>query len=160
MKIFKNLVVPILVITSFAFSSDGLAQQPNGQTAPPVAWLAEDDIDRFVTTMPQIRAEFEQLGLDHESDPNLWMTHAKAQEILAKYGWDQLSFAPKWAAIVAGYAFTKMSAQLELMPAEEKAQAEQYMGTMLTQYKNSVHENDIALIKSKMATLDAMFENE
>jgi hypothetical protein len=159
MKALKTIAAASLLLSSLVFSSNIYSQGPAGQGSAPVSWLVEGDIDRFIETMPKLRTEFEKLGLEHEADPNVWVTHAKAQEILSSYGWDYMTFGPKWAAIVAGYSYTKMSAELEQMPADQKAQAEQYMGTMLAQYKMSVHENDIALIKSKMASLDALFES-
>ncbi len=157
----KTIHLSLALVLSTFYGGSLQAQTGSSTTQPaPTAVLVDGDVTKFIETLPKMQVEFEALGLAHDADQNDWLAHAKAQEILAKYGWDYLSFGIKWSAIASAYMYLKSTAELNNLSAEERAQAEQYMGAVLAQFRNSVHENDIALVRGHETALDAMFNKD
>ena len=139
-----------LFIFSYSFSQEA-----------PVAVLTDSDVDKYVETVVPMSKELKKLGMKNkgnENDPGqMWLENAEAKAILEKYGWNE-TFATKFSVITWAFTYLKIKQEIDKMPEDQKAQAEQMM-PMIQIYVSKVHEDDIKIVEAKMDQLDAVFKD-
>jgi hypothetical protein len=145
----------IFTAVSLLFSSYLFSQEP------PVAVLTDGDLDKFIETVVPMSEELNQLGLANKGSQNdpgqMWLANAEAKAILDKYEWDE-TFAAKFSAITLAYTYTKVKQEIDKMPEDQKAQAEQMMPIMQG-LASMVHEDDLKIVEAKTGELEAVFKN-
>ena len=138
------------------------------------AVLTNDGIDHFIKSFKPMTAELEALGhtMNEDSeDTNPMagfaslsgyiqglMTKDDVTSILEKYDYDE-KYGFTYIAISMGYLYNTMNSELEKMDAKEKEMAKPIMDMFLNQILLMVHKDDIEMLKSRMADLDAVFED-
>jgi hypothetical protein len=145
----------LMFITAvFFFVSSSFSQKE------PVAVLSESDIEKYAETIIPMSEELEKLGVENEGYENnpgqMWLVNAEAKSILNKYGWTE-AFPTKFSAITWGYTYLRFRQEIDNMPEDQKAQAEQML-PMFQMYMAMVHKDDLALISAHMGELNEVFE--
>jgi hypothetical protein len=79
--------------------------------------LEKGDVERFLKTFPQMKADFEKHGAKYEGKgnyniPEALKANADFQALLKKHGWDTLFFA-KMMTIFRGYASIEYGKQMK-----------------------------------------------
>ncbi len=136
--------------------------------------LEDGDIEHFISTFKPMIAELEALGHtmsedNDDTDPMAGftemssyiqeiMTKNEVMEILEKYDWAE-DYGSKYIAISMGYFYNTINMELDKMSDEEKEMAKPMVDMFLNQIVLMVHKDDIEMLKSRMADLDAVFED-
>ncbi len=152
------------------------------------AVLEKGDVDRFIKTYPVLVEELTKLGMKYEKEegdltiPEAARASVEMQTLLKKNGWDE-TFWVKMQAIMIGYSsllYQKESAssademaktikELESdpnVPASMKKQmierlkaTQKMMGGGQDAYQQSIHEDDLNMIRPKIEALTKLFES-
>lgn len=150
MKVRLIFTVVCLLFSSFSFSQK-----------VPVAVLVDEDIDKFIETVVPMFKELNELGLNNKANEfnpgQIWLQNAEAKAILDKYGWTE-TFATKFSAITLAFTYLKIKQEIDKLPEDEKAQAEQMM-PMIQMYVSMVHEDDMKIVEGKTDELVAVFKD-
>ena len=156
----------ILLAAGFIFSNQQLIAQ---NELKPV--LKSADIERFINTYEPMASEFELLSDEIEDDED-WedmtydtvlksfesgLDNDEAVAVLEKYGWEKSTYGKKIMAIAMGTSYLMVLNRIDEMPEEQgKAMADIYE----KQYKVLVHEDDLKLLKLRIADLEVIFNEE
>ncbi|WP_420318193.1 hypothetical protein [Ekhidna sp.] len=129
---------------------------------PTTTPLKEGDVDKFIKTYEPLVADLDALGesFDNVGDYNMIQTLAaneKIKSVFAKHGWDG-DWTGKWITISIAYGLVKMEEEMAKMPAEQRAQVQQYMAASSEQMKAMITEDDLQKVKSKMEELNKIFD--
>ncbi|WP_421762958.1 hypothetical protein [Ekhidna sp.] len=149
----KTLFLFVCVLFTYSLS---YSQMPT--TTP----LKDGDVDKFIKTYEPLVADLEALGesFDNIEDYNMIQAFAaneKIKSVFEKHGWDE-GWTGKWITISIAYGLVKMEQEIAKMPAEQRAQVQQYMATSSTQMKTMVTDDDVEKVKSKMDELNKIFD--
>ena len=149
----------VLITLLFSFSSMVTAD-PEG----PVAQLKPGDVKHFLDTMPKMITELKKLGDDYGKvdDPSAlqqMLANDKAQEILARYGWDKNDYLTKITTIASAYGAMTLQDELALLSEEQRAMMESMVGMQMPQLIMA-HADDIKLVRAHKDALEAFFESQ
>lgn len=125
--------------------------------------LEEGDIEKFIETYEPLVADLDALGesFDDIEDYNMmqaFSANTKVKSIFDKHGWDE-DWTGKWITISMAYGLVKMEEEVAKMPADQRAQVQQYMAATSGQMKSMVTDEDIEKVKKKMKDLNEIFDN-
>lgn len=149
----------VLIAVLFSLSSVVTAD-PEG----PVAQLKPGDVKHFLDTMPKMITELKKLGDDYGKvdDPSAlqeMLANEKAQEILARYGWDQNNYLTKITTIASAYGAMTLQDELASLSDEQRAMMESMVGMQMPQLIMA-HADDIKQVRAHQAQLEAFFETQ
>lgn len=126
--------------------------------------LKSGDLDRFIETYQPLTLELDELGEDFEGVDDYSLMQAmlaneKVMGVFKKYGWDE-QWLGKWMTITVSYGLVKMDEQLAELPADQRAQYEQYIMASAAPLKEMVSDEDVKSVKVRVKELDKLFENQ
>lgn len=178
-----QIFLRLLLITLLMSPAMAAAQE----SAEPV--LQKGDVEKFIATFPVLKEELEELGMRYEAEegeytlPEAIQANAEFNALLKKHGWDETFFV-KMSTIFMGYITLEHGKEMQEMDPEfEKAIKEiestagmseamkqqmierlkatqKMMGGQQEAMKQSVHVNDLELIRPKLGDLKKLFEDE
>jgi hypothetical protein len=158
-----------------------------GEANAPKKVLVKGDVEKFIKTFPLMYEDLERLGIEYQTEegdvtaPKALKANKEFMAILKKNGWDE-TFVDKMRVILLAYyllvyqdemakskasmeeSIAEIEADPDIDPATKKKLIDQLkeskgkMESGTSEQKNSIHNDDLELVRPHVKDLEAMFD--